>query len=605
MIVGMGSIDSSTARSTVLTAPVGEQRRRQDTSIAVFRLGVAALLTLWIWLGAPELVGVLWAMLGYAGWSAAALLLVRARLLRTHEITVVLDVLAITAAIYAFGAHTTPMVLFYVPLVVVVALQGGRRLALLGLVSALVSLALVLVLEQAGLISEAPLAEHMVLQQGSAVGGLFTLFLTALALGATYLLIAVNLRRLEGQVRSVEQLRAEADEQTEHSANLQNKLEEVQRLESLGRLAGGVAHDFNNLLTGILGYARLMKEDLARDAPMQADVDEVIRAAGRASELTGQLLAFSRRQIIRVRLIDLNLVVDELQRLLERIIGEHIDVNYCPGPSPALINADPNQIEQIVINLAVNAKDAMPQGGQLTIETGPVVLDAAYCAENPEVEPGLYLMLAVSDNGEGMDDETRHRAFEPFFTTKEVGQGTGLGLATVYGIVKQHHGHVEVQSDPGSGTTFKIFFPMAEGEVEEPDQFVDTTPTGLETVLLAEDEAVVRKLVTRILGRFGYTVLEADSGETALDLASEHDGSIQLLLTDLMMPGMTGKELAERLRAESPEIKVLYMSGYPAEEIGRLGVLDDDFEFMAKPFSAEDLLTKVRRALDRPSRSAP
>ena len=381
---------------------------------------------------------------------------------------------------------------------------------------------------------------------------------------------------------------------------LEEQLLQAQKMEAVGRLAGGVAHDFNNLLTAIIGYAELLMMSFSPDNPRRRDAEEIKKAADRAAALTRQLLAFSRKQMLRPQVLNLNLVVTGIEQMLRRVIGEDIELVTVLDPDLGLVKADPGQIDQVIMNLAVNARDAMPQGGRLTIETKNAYLDEEYARQHLEVQPGLYVMLAVSDTGVGMDEEIKSHLFEPFFTTKEVGKGTGLGLATVYGIVKQSDGHIWVYSEPGQGTTFKIYLPMVEGSAE-PTKWTllfDETLHGAETILLVEDDSLVRELARRVLVQHGYLVLEAYDGEEALRVCKGYEKPIHLLVTDVVMPGgMSGRQLAESMATMHPETQVLYMSGYADNAIVRHGILESDTAFLQKPFTPESLARKVREVL--------
>jgi two-component system cell cycle sensor histidine kinase/response regulator CckA len=384
---------------------------------------------------------------------------------------------------------------------------------------------------------------------------------------------------------------------------LEAQFRQAQKMDSVGQLASGIAHDFNNLLTVINGMSELLLAQVRPDDPMSADVQEIRRAGERAATLTQQLLAFSRQQILETRVMSLNTVVTGMESLLRRLLGEDIDLMVVLTPGLGNVKADPGQIEQVITNLAVNARDAMPQGGRLTIETQSVMVDKDYARQlgvtSVTMPSGSYVLLAVSDSGSGMDEATRTRIFEPFFTTKGPGKGTGLGLSTVYGIVKQSHGFVWVYSEVGQGTSFKIYLPRVT-EVAGPDQPGPTvvSNSGTETILLAEDNAGLRRLATRLLAPAGYTVLGAASGEEALRLLERHDAPVHLLLSDVVMPGMSGRDLAEHLAQTRPEIKVLYMSGYTSDTIVRHGVLEAQVPFLNKPFTAAALLRKVREVLD-------
>jgi two-component system cell cycle sensor histidine kinase/response regulator CckA len=375
-----------------------------------------------------------------------------------------------------------------------------------------------------------------------------------------------------------------------------------QKMEAIGRLAGGVAHDFNNILTAIGGYTDLLLADLPPDDHRRHDVEEIYQAAQRAAGLTHQLLAFSRRQVLQPKVINLNSLVPDIEKMLRRLIGEDILFATVPHPHLGNVRADPGQLEQVIVNLAVNARDAMPDGGRLTIETRNVELDAEYAADHPTVKPGRYVMLAVTDSGVGMDEETRSRIFEPFFTTKVRGKGTGLGLATVYGIVQQTGGHIWPYSEPGRGTTMRVYLPRVDAPtdpIEHPSDAAPDTLRGSETILVVEDEAPVRAVTRQLLERNGYTVLEAPDGPAALALVDGAAGSrhIDLLLTDVIMPGMSGRELADKLKARRPNVRVLFMSGYTGDAVVRHGMLEPGLAYLEKPFRPPVLLKKVRGVL--------
>jgi two-component system cell cycle sensor histidine kinase/response regulator CckA len=373
-----------------------------------------------------------------------------------------------------------------------------------------------------------------------------------------------------------------------------------QKMETVGQLAGGIAHDFNNLLTVINGMSELVLAEVGTDVPMHADVQEILHAGQRAATLTHQLLAFSRQQILEPRVLNFNTVVAGTESLLRRLLGEDIDLVVALTPDVGHVKVDPGQIEQVITNLAVNARDAMPRGGHLTIETRNVKADEDYARQHGMVvPPGSYTMLAVSDSGVGMDEATRARIFEPFFTTKGPGKGTGLGLSTVYGIVKQSHGFIWADSEVGRGTSFRIYLPqVTEAAGSDRPAPAVVSSSGTETILLVEDNAGLRKLATRLLARAGYTVLGAATGEEALLVLERHDAPVHLLLTDVVMPGMSGRDLAERLAQTRPGMKVLYMSGYTSDTIVRHGVLDGKVPFLNKPLTAAALLRKVREVLD-------
>ena len=383
---------------------------------------------------------------------------------------------------------------------------------------------------------------------------------------------------------------------------LERQLQQAQKMEAIGQLAGGIAHDFNNLLTAILGYSDLLLNALPRDDGRRQDVEEIQKAGQSAGSLTRQLLAFSRKQILQLVVLDLNALVSHMDHMVRRLIGEDITVTTLLDPELGRVRADAGQIEQIILNLSVNARDAMPEGGILTIETANVELDEHYAQTHPGANPGQHVMLAVSDTGHGMDEQTQSHLFEPFFTTKESGKGTGLGLATVYGIVKQSNGSIWVYTEAGHGTTFKIYFPRVEGIAELPAiaRSSVSAPTGTETVLLVEDHDGLRALARRILERCGYIVLEAPNGDAALQICERHQGAIDLLLTDVVMPGMNGRALADRLSALRPGLKRLYTSGYTDNAIVHHGVLTAGTAFLQKPYTPEVLARKVRDVLDSP-----
>ncbi len=377
-------------------------------------------------------------------------------------------------------------------------------------------------------------------------------------------------------------------------------LRQAQRMESVGRLAGGIAHDFNNILTIINSRAELLLARLGEEeSPVQAGVRQIQEAGQRAATLTRQLLTFSRKQPMEAKVLDLNQVVEDLAPMLRRLIGEHIELETVVAKRPALVTADPGHMEQVLMNLAVNARDAMPSGGRLTLETAHVVLDASYVATHPDTAEGACVMLAVTDDGVGMDPDTRELIFEPFFTTKESGQGTGLGLSTVYGVIKQAGGNIWVYSEPGQGTTFKVYLPPAEEDELHEGRPRDVVGLrGNETVLVVEDEDVVREMVCELLESAGYTVMSATSAEDARETLAHRSESIDLLLTDVVMPRTSGRELADELVGERPGLKVLFMSGYTENSIVHHGVLDRDVEFISKPFTTAQLLGKIRQVLD-------
>src|SRR5580700_3089207 len=392
-----------------------------------------------------------------------------------------------------------------------------------------------------------------------------------------------------------------AEDITERRA-LEHQMRQSQKMEAVGRLAGGIAHDFNNLLMVILGYSEFLLERLGAEPHLRGPAQEISSAAERASSLTRQLLAFSRKQMLAPRVVNLNDVATENIKMLTRMIGEDIDLVLVPSPGLWAVRADAGQIDQVIMNLAVNARDAMPSGGKLTIETSNVSLDEEYSRFHAPLRPGDYVMLTISDTGMGMDSETQSHIFEPFFTTKGL-KGTGLGLSTVYGIVKQSGGYIWVYSESGKGTTFKIYLPRVAEAVEKPARVAAAAESasgepGIETILLVEDEANLRYLARQFLEKQGYQVIEAADGAVAMQIAVAHEGVIHLLLTDVIMPGMNGRELARGISEIRPNVKVLYMSGYTENVIGRNGMLDAGVRLLQKPFTLRDLKSKVREVLD-------
>jgi len=395
--------------------------------------------------------------------------------------------------------------------------------------------------------------------------------------------------------------RKQAEEQR---AKLETQLLQSQKMDAIGRLAGGIAHDINNLLTAISVSVDLMLMDILENDPLRGECNEIKKAVEQTTSMTSQLLAFSSKQILEPKVLDLNEVVRRMQGMLRRLIGEHIELEALPGTDIGQVRADPGQLEQVLMNLVLNARDAMPQGGKLTIETAEVTLGEDYAREHIDAAPGPHVMLTVSDDGDGMDEETQSHIFEPFFTTKEADQGTGLGLSTVFGVVKQSKGHISVSSEPGRGTTFTIYLPSVPDrpDVQEAGRALPETLRGTETVLLVEDEYAVRRAVRDILQRNGYRVLVASNAGEALLISEQHTGLIHLMLTDVVMPRMSGPDLVERLEPWHPEMKVLYVSGYTGNAIAQHGVQDPGVALLQKPFSVESLLQKVRQVLATPKK---
>ena len=435
-----------------------------------------------------------------------------------------------------------------------------------------------------------------------------------LAAGQMLFSVELRFRRRDGSYRRIswnalpvveEELFIAVGRDITEKADLEAQLRHSQKMEAVGQLAGGMAHDFNNILTAIVGNVELVRGELDGACQpgglLHEGIQQIERSALRAAGLTRQLLAFSRHQVTRPESVDLNETLADMEKMLRRLIAENIELRVIVAPGLSCTCADPGQIGQVIMNLVVNARDAMPEGGKLTLETANVVVDEAYAATQADAHPGPHVVLAVSDTGCGMDAGTQERIFEPFFTTKPTGQGTGLGLATVYGIVRQSGGHITVHSEPGQGTTFKILLPAGEasGEQHHTQTCESVMPTGTETVLVCEDDRAVRELTVRVLHEAGYQVISAENGEVALQLAAECDRRIDLLVTDVIMPGMDGKRLADALAAATPGLRILFVSGYTANVLARHGVLNERTDFLEKPFARGSLLRRVRAVLDR------
>ena len=419
---------------------------------------------------------------------------------------------------------------------------------------------------------------------------------------AAIITVRISGRAVAGGDEPADVLEAIAEDITERRV-LEDQFRQAQKMEAVGRLAGGIAHDFNNLLMVISGYTEVLLDQLTLGHPLHSKAEAIQQASDRATTLTRQLLAFSRKQLLELKVIDVNAIVADMERLLRPLIGEHIELTTSLAPAVGCTRADAGQLEQVIMNLVVNAKDAMPNGGKISIRTASVTLDDSYRPENIFIKNGPYVMIAVSDNGEGMDRETQARIFEPFFTTKEKGKGTGLGLSTVYGIIKQSGGYVFVQSELGRGTVFTIYFPR----VDEPSEAIGATPValaavgGTETVLLVEDEDSVRQLVRETLESRGYRVVEAANGADALTLAAAHSDPIQLIITDVVMPGLSGHELVQQLKSARPDLKVLFLSGYAQDAFPSTAAADSQKTFLQKPFTLQNLTRKVREILGPPT----
>lgn len=415
--------------------------------------------------------------------------------------------------------------------------------------------------------------------------------------GATDYILKDHLLRL---VSSIRRAVHEVEMKKEH-AQLEAQLRQSQKMELVGRLAGGIAHDFNNMLTVIAGYSEVLMRDLKSEDPVYKGLEEIKKAADKSTALTRQLLAFSRRQVLQPKIIDLNTVLINSNQMIRRLMGDKVELMMNASPNLGLVKVDPGQIEQVVLNLVVNARDAMLEGGKVIIETKNAVMNEAYVLEHPGAKTGEYVLLTVKDNGMGMTPEVQSHVFEPFFTTKEPGKGTGLGLATVFGIVKQSHGYIELISAPGKGTTFEIYLPKVKEKIEtKPEVKPSLFPGhGTETILLVEDELGVRTFTRKILEMNGYKVLEAENGEKAIALCESYKDTIHLLLTDSVMPRMSGEDVSKKISALKPSVKVVYFSGYADQQLNERRLLEPDVVFLQKPFTPQVLAGKIREVLDK------
>lgn len=499
--------------------------------------------------------------------------------------------LFITLIAFLGGTVRGPSLLNYFTVITVTALVWDRRasMVLAGL-SLLATLAL-LIGETQGWLPQPSLP--------STTASYWMVFAGTMCLIAGLIFVAT--KSLSGSLRRTRQSQRALGHSLRQLQETQNRLLQAQKMEAVGRLAGGVAHDFNNHLTAIRGYAEMAAATSEMDDQAREDVQEIKKSVDRAARLTRQLLAFSRKQLLQPQTVDLNALVADCERMLRRLIGEDIDIALRLGSNLHFTLADPGQIETVIINLALNARDAMPDGGQIIIETANVELEEPYLDQRTEAAPGSYVMIAVTDTGVGMDPETRDRVFEPFFTTKDAGHGTGLGLSTVYGIVKQSDGYIWVYSEPGEGTTIKVYLPRSHAQHEEmrPTATEMSDMDGTETIMVVEDDQAVLDLVARTLERRGYTVSKASRADLALSVARLHEDTIDLLLTDIILPGgKSGRELAQELLEERDDMKVLYMSGYTPGAISHHGVLDSGIRYLQKPFSPDGLSRTVRQILD-------
>lgn len=518
-------------------------------------------------------------------------------------LTVVIDVAFISYLVHVFGSHTSQLAVYYVLMLLGYHMQENRFVRRSALLFSLLGYGIVLVLERFEIIPYIievnQIAELPPLEQT-----ISAFFKIAVALLAEYAFLSITVKQIEHHVLSEKKALEKVQIAQEKSRELQKQIEASQRLESLGRLAGGVAHDFNNLLTGILSYTNFLKEDLIEETESHKDLEVIIDATRKASRLTAQLLTFGRKQIIRPQTIYLNKVVTETKDIFRRSISENIKIVTSLNPDLGNIKADHSQIEQVLVNLVVNAQDAMKAGGTLTIETCNIEITPENFSQYPELSLGPHVKLSVTDTGIGIPHEHIGKIFDPFFTTKRKEQGTGLGLSTVYGIIRQNNGHIDVQSQVHVGTTFCIAFPRDYETVTTSTAPQPIIPGDKEIILVAEDENMVRSSVVRILKRQNYDVIAAQNGEEALEMYHGSEMRIDLLLTDVIMTGITGEALADQLKALRPELPVLFMSGYTEDAIVNKGFLKEGTAFIAKPFSSDELLVAVAKTLRRAKKRA-
>ncbi len=569
--------------------PAPPEFRYQEAIGAYMRLALGAGLAVYC-IFLREDVPALWMILtGYSlGAAVEAWFVSRGRISQLWlRVMVVLDTVLIGVLVYGFGSSNGLVAVFYFPLVAAYVFRRGPSMGLFVFCASLISFITIVSLESLGLVQWAPLLNDAPPVYRGFRDGLTSIIVFVTGLASMYVFLLLLIRRIDRHKDEIERTLEAEFVARKRAGELKVRLGDTQRLEALGKLAGGIAHDFNNQLTGILGYAGCVKDEADDPDLVRNDIEEVIQISHQAREMTAQLLAFSRRQAIDRKVFDLTKMVASQEDLLRRMIGEevHIELDLPAGRCP--VYSDRNQLERILVNLAINARDAMPGGGVLLIRLEPVV-------RGPD---GAAVKLSVQDDGVGMDPETLGHIFEPFFTTKGRGKGTGLGLSMVYGTVKQLGGEILVDSTPGEGTVFQLYLPTADAEIEESSENLPSVLGGTETILLAEDELSVRDLAIRLLTRRGYKVLAAASGEEAIELAAQHDGPIDLLLTDVVMPGISGRELADRLALSRPETPVLFMSGYTGEVILKHGLQEEDTLLLQKPYDAEMLLKGVRSAL--------
>ncbi|MGC4121498.1 MAG: response regulator [Myxococcales bacterium] len=588
-----------------LSAAPAKQRfleRRKEIWADLLRLFACVAWLPWVLVKRPEAVS-LWApMLAIPLISLFAIVAARFDFLpRQRRIAIALtDVFLLVLITWNLGSQTSPVLLFFVIAVVATTMVSEPYVGLVVTLALAVCYGAVLLLEAEGIIATAPMARPGLGPNETSGGRAFAFISVTMAVFTAYAFLSWARRRLERSAERERELRLAEQAAQRRALELQRQLEMAQRMESLGRLAGGVAHDFNNLLTVIHGAFAFGLQEAGGNTDLKEALDDGRSASRRAANLVQQLLAFSRRQPTRPQVIDPTEHLTSTRRMLQRVLSETIrlEVDLEQGLWPVKI--DPTQLEQVLINLAVNARDAMPKGGSLFLTGRNVELSRADCESRPGLAPGPYAQLAVRDTGHGMDEETLRRAFEPFFTTKPQGRGTGLGLSTAFGIAQQNGGWLDLTSRTKEGTTARLLLPRATGEVVRLEPEPDAKSQGRETLLLVEDEETLRKMARRALEQRGYTVLEAGSGEQALEVAGAFDRDIDGLVTDLVMPGITGRVLAERLRQKRPTLKVLYVSGHSPDALAPGSLVAEGAEFLPKPFEPDQLAATVRRLLDQP-----
>ncbi|MCP4599497.1 MAG: response regulator [Proteobacteria bacterium] len=577
-----------------------ETLQKRNLVIAYIRLSIVGswlALVLFFWL---EMTVIWLVLVSYLGLSTLTVYLLYKKIWSKIPLFayIVIDIIFVTILIHCVGSLTSQLVTYYVLILVGYKLQAGREAGVFALVLSIASYLSLLILEWSGVLSYAPYNFADVIIPLTFANLILSFCVFAFAQIGVFLFVSVIISRIEKYMENERALIASEREAHAQSAKLAKQVEEALRLESLGRLAGGVAHDFNNILTGILSYSRFLKEEVSDNPNAKADLDVVIKAATRAGHLTSQLLAFSRKQIIQTKALDVNSIIGNVDEIIRRTISEQVECRFELSKNLNAIKGDQAQIEQVIMNLVVNAHGAMPDGGVMTISTSDIVLDKVFCLSHVDAKPGEYVKISVSDSGIGMDTETKSKIFEPFFTTKKISEGTGLGLATVYGIVRQSGGIIDVTTAPGEGAQFDIYLPsMQEKLTPPPPPPYVMERIGQETILLAEDDETVRKATARILRGNGYTVREASSGEEALKDAAEYQERIHMLITDVVMTGISGKTLADKLKKSRPEIGILFMSGYTEDSVIAKAVREEGMAFMAKPFTGEILLEEVRKII--------